>query len=207
MIRAPVGRFDEFSRSDAVRYAARALGRLAGREAVADLEFVLAIPDVGDSARDEAAEALLAMEGLPGVYEIADAGREGAPRAVGVIELAATLKTQVDNGGISQFFFNRGSVWRECVKALYELGCPVTAKSVARSASTLGLDEGGNPQAKYAELSDEDEKRMGRDARIFEGEEDIVRVTTKYALAHAAEIRGWLQRQAAPAAGGTIPLA
>lgn len=204
---APTAFASDYNCSRSVKEAGKALARQIGADALPDLEHILTRPDLSSYDRDDAAEAILAAAGLPGFYEIIR-HVDGAPRPVEVLDLAAGLSAEYNNGGISQFFFNHtGRTWRECVKALYELGCPVTAKSVARSATTLGLDEGGDPRAQYAELSDEDEKRMSRDARIFGGEEDFVRVTTKYALAHAAEIRGWLQRQASPAAGGTIPLA
>lgn len=201
VLRAPKEAFDEFSRSYAVRHAARALARIEGRAALPDLEFVLTIPDVDGSA---AADAILGLEGLPCVHEIADCWQEGAPHAVRVLHLVVGLSVQHDNGGISQFFFNHtGRTWRECVKALHEAGCPTTAKSVARAATAMGLDESDDPQARYAQMSDEDEKRMGRDARIFVGEEDFVRVTTRYALAHAGEIRAWLPPK--PAEGRSSP--
>lgn len=191
--------FAEFDWLESVNAAAVALVHLKGREAFPTAFEVLAREEQ-DYRRGDVAEAILAVEGVPGVDSVRVRPSERVPSAVEVIDLAVGLKIECDNGGISQFFFNStGETWRECVKALQELGCPVTAKSVARSATALGLDQGANARVQYAELSDEDEKRMERDARIFQGSEDFLVVTTRYMLAHAEEFRVWKAGRASAA--------
>ncbi len=198
VIRTPEGGFGKGTfRLRCIQDACQILCLQLGPAAKEDLEFVLSDEQSDDLYLIKAGEGLLGIQGLPTFYKLLDLNQPGCPRPLEVLGFAWRLSMEYDNGGISQFFCNSsGETWQECVKALREMGCPVTANSVEQYAARLGLKPGGKSgRDTYAELSDERESELEAQARIFAGDERLVRRSTEYILAHADQIKSWINKQ------------
>ncbi len=124
----------------------------------------------------EAIDFLRASAGLPMPYAIEPpAGMELSAADQGVLELllhCSTVYGQVNNGGLSQYFFNSsGDDWPRHVRALRAIGFEAGAAAVEEAAGLIhpggASPDRGQRIAQYAALSERKEARLDALSRLF----------------------------------------
>jgi hypothetical protein len=100
----------------------------------------------------------------------------GAPRSVTLLYAAHFCKSEVDNGGILQFFWNStGILAPEAAEGYSLIGMPTLASLVSEAAALLGSPYPRNRRDRWNAMLIASGHPAGECERIFEGKKDPYR--------------------------------
>lgn len=186
-------------RTKAIR--ATALAALAIADpAAAESVIQRSLDSDDEQVRGGAVDGLLRLHDLPDPYALWGAedqpgGFESLPRAVQHVIASVAFEAEVNNGGLSQYFFNSwGDHWPVALEAFREMGCPACADILTQAVAILGpagtsTDRQERIKA-YSRLSDKSEQPLHElDSRFYEREDRLDARRARYMVRNANAIR------------------
>lgn len=186
-------------RTNSARAAALAALAIAD-PAAANAVLEAALDSDDEQVRAGAVEGFLKLQNLPDPNALWGAedktgGFQSLPRAVQHVIASVAFEAEVNNGGLSQYFFNSsGDHWPVALEAFREMGCPTCAGILEQAAHILGPAGTSQDRAKrikaYARLSDKNEQPLDElSSRFYQRDEHLDAQRARYMVKHAQSIR------------------
>jgi len=168
-----------------------ALARVSPAEARSEIDEALTTDDA--RVRTGAVDALRALLDLPDPYDLfpEDEPFESLPRPVQHVVAAVEFQGEVNNGGVSQYFFNSaGDHWPVALEGFKEMGAAYCVEMLETSTRFLGATGASMSRDKrikaYARLSDEREKLLDDlSSRFYDDPDRFDELVVMYMARHA----------------------